>query len=102
VKSTNYEAPHYAVFFILPLFSLSWLETFSSALSSQTPLIYVLRLGRQIKFYNLELLFMQFKIHVSPNSLFYSYTTFSEVPRALHKIPYLRTYLAVKWLFFLL
>jgi hypothetical protein len=50
VKSTNYAAPHYAVFSVLLSVHPSQIQTFSSAPCSQTPSMYVLTFGTETKF----------------------------------------------------
>jgi hypothetical protein len=50
-RSTIYKAPHYAVFFKLLLFHPPSVQIFSSALCSQTPSVYILRVMSQIKVY---------------------------------------------------
>jgi len=42
LKHTSYEAPHYAVFFTLPLLPPSYIQLFYSATCSQTTSIYAL------------------------------------------------------------
>jgi hypothetical protein len=50
VRSTSYEAPHYAIFSTLPSLHPSSDQIFSSAPCYQTPLVYVPRLMSKTKF----------------------------------------------------
>jgi hypothetical protein len=51
VKTTSYEAPHYAAFFTLKSFHSSKFQIFSSAPCSQTPSVYVPAIMSETKFH---------------------------------------------------
>jgi hypothetical protein len=65
VKSTVYEAPHYAVLSSLRLLRPSYVKMFSSAPCSQTPLIYALPLTWETKFHT------HTKQHVKYSSVYF-------------------------------